>query len=293
MPYQLAVAQFSPEKGRASANAARIGELVHQAAAKGAELVVFPESIWTGYFLEGGADEHSARPEQVADELAPHVLGVGPLEIILGYYEQSDGRPYNSAVHLLVEGGQVTVRGNYRKIFLPTYGVFDEARFHAPGDHLGVFETRHGRVGCLICEDVWHSTMGTLLALAGCHLVVVPSASPARGFQNEKPGNLLRYERMVSAMAEEHGVYGAASMLCGFEGGKGFTGGSFIIGPDGVALGQAPLLEEAIVMAEVDEAEVRACRMRTPLLEDLRENWARLLAMSAPHIEAPSPMPRD
>jgi len=272
--WTLGVAQFTPQKGDVPANLERIGALCRQAAREGASLLVMPESAVTGYFLEGAAHTYALSPDELASALSACLGDIqGPLDLLVGFYEKNDGRPFNSVAYLRLDSGQVEVGGVYRKVFLPTYGVFDEARFHAPGDRLGLFETRVGKVGCLICEDVWHSIMGTLLALRGADVIAVPSASPARGFASAKPGNLLRYERMLRGLADEHGVYAAAAMLCGFEGGKGFTGGSFIYGPDGEMLDQAPLHEEALILAPVLPSAIETERRQTPLLEDLREAW--------------------
>ncbi|MBX3095931.1 MAG: hypothetical protein KF812_03640 [Fimbriimonadaceae bacterium] len=273
-PWTLGVAQFAPKKGDVPANLDRIAALCRQAAREDARLLVMPESAVSGYFLEGAAHLHSLSGPELGSMLTAR-LGelTNPVDLLVGFYEKNEGRPYNSVAYLRLDEGKAELGGVYRKIFLPTYGVFDEARFHAPGNELGLFETRVGKVGCLICEDVWHSIMGSLLALRGAEVIAVPSASPARGFAHEKPGNLLRYERMLKGLADEHGVYAVASMLCGFEGGKGFTGGSFAYGPDGEMLDQAPLHEEALILVPIHPGAIETERRQTPLLEDLKEIW--------------------
>ena len=276
MTFQLAVAQFAPSKGRDSENFDQIADLVKQAKSEQADLVVFPESAVSGYFMEGGANEHAYSCDQIATEVGKRFNSSTPIDLMVGFYESSEVRPHNSVVHLEIGPEGCRAKQAYRKLFLPTYGVFDEARFHSSGSKLGLMETRFGKIGCLICEDVWHSILSTLLALQGAQLIVVPSASPARGFVEDKPGNLLRYERMLRALSEEHGVYSAASMLCGFEGGKGFAGGSFIFSPDGVKVAQAPIHEPALIMSVIDSESVALARRSTPLFEDLREMWPLL-----------------
>jgi predicted amidohydrolase len=116
--------------------------------------------------------------------------------------------------------------------------------------------------------------MGTLCAVHGAQMVLVPSASPARGFEAEKPGNLLRYERMLRALCEEHAVYSVNAMLCGFEGGKGFVGGSMIFDPLGQKLVQAPVNEEELIIARVDYDLITIARAKKPLLGDLKSSWS-------------------
>ena len=244
--------------------------------------MAFPESAATGYYLEDAAREHALSAADLADGLAKRLGGLNrPLDLLVGFYEATEGQPFNSAAYLELGPGGRGVVHVYRKFFLPTYGVFDEDRFHQRGLELGVFSGRLGRVGVLICEDVWHSVLGTLLAVNGAQIVLVPSASPIRGMAAERPGNVLRYERMLRAMAEEHGMYTAAAMLTGFEGGKGFSGGCMVFDPFGDKLVEADLGEPALVLAEVDLENVARARSRTPLLGDLRAAWPRIAEMVA------------
>lgn len=281
MPFELATVQFAPAKGQVSANLDRIAELVRQASVESVDLAVFPESSVTGYLMEGGAAEHALSPHHLVRELEDRLSGLErPIDFAIGYYEFGSGQPYNSCAYLAWDGQCLDLVHNYRKFFLPTYGVFDEERFHASGTQLGLAETRFGRIGLLICEDVWHSVLGSLLAVSGAELVLVPSASPLRGIADAKPGNVQRYERMVRALAEEHGVYAVASMLIGFEGGKGFTGGSMIFDPEGHQLVSAPIGEESILVATIDLEFGRLARTRTPLTNDLRSRWADIVRLA-------------
>lgn len=274
MPFQVAAIQFSPVKGRVADNLDRIAELARSAAEQGADVCVFPESATCGYVLEGAAGEHALTADELFDGLRQRLSGIdSSIDLLVGFYESSGGQPHNSAGYM--QFGPVGERliHVYRKFFLPTYGVFDEERFHSRGKELGLFDTRFGKFGVLICEDVWHSVLGTLLAVGGAEILLVPSASPARGFSDDKPGNVLRYERMLRGISEEHGMYAVASMLTGFEGGKGFSGGSMVFDPFGSLLAQCPVGEEAMVLAEIDLTQVELARTRTPLVGDLRSVW--------------------
>lgn len=275
MPFNVAAIQFSPEKGDVGANLDKIADNAKSASQQGADLCVFPESATTGYILEGGANENALTPEELFSGLESRLKGMPrPVDLLVGFYEKSGGQPYNSAAYIQLSPEESRIVHVYRKFFLPTYGVFDEERFHTRGRELGVFDTRLGRFGVLICEDVWHSVLSTLLAVAGAQVLLVPSASPARGFNGEKPGNVLRYERMLRSVSEEHGIYSVASMLTGFEGGKGFSGGSMVFDPFGAMVAQCPMGEDAMVLAEVDLDQVELAHTRTPLVGDLKSVWS-------------------
>lgn len=277
MILRAACAQLAPEKGRPAANLDRIAEAARQAQAEGADLVAFPESIVTGYFLEGGVIEHAMPTSSLVEELAARLTDLtDPLDLVVGFYEVADGILYNSAAYVECVPGSVRTVHVHRKFFLPTYGMFDEARFVAEGREIRAFDTRFGRVGLLICEDVWHSITSTLLALDGAQIIVVPSASPARGFETETIGNLDRYRRMIRALCEEHGVFGLNPMLAGFEGGKGFVGGSRIVDPFGLTLGEAVIGDEALLIADLDFEDLTIARAQSPLLADLRTAWPTL-----------------
>jgi NAD+ synthetase len=173
----------------------------------------------------------------------------------------------------------------HRKIFLPTYGVFDEERFVEPGDRVAAFDASWGRGAVVICEDAWHSLVPTIAALDGAQLLVIVSASPARGLApgtldgdgEVRPSSLIRWERTAQGIAAEHGVYVALAQLVGFEGGKGFPGGSLVVGPSGDVLDRAPVFEEYLLELTLDLDEIPRVRSEFPLLSDLRSRLPHLL----------------
>ena len=274
MRVQLAVVQMSADKGAVEVNLDRIAESAREAGRQGADLVLYPEGAVTGYFLEGGVSEVAMPAETLALKLTDRLLSTGTnTELVIGFYEEERGRPFNSAIHLLVDKGNCLVKNVYRKLFPPTYGVFDEGRFHAHGNQLGVLHTKVGKVGVLICEDMWHSLPRTLLALSGCHTILVPAATPARGFQSETPGNIERYERMMVGNSEEHGVFTALSCLTGAEGNKLMAGGSLVVDPFGRKIAQAPSLGTHILMVPLETEDVARAQRQAPLLQDMRLRW--------------------
>jgi NAD+ synthetase len=263
--------QFKPHKARLAENVEALRATV-AAQASQADLVVFPESALSGYFLEGGVAEAAVTADRLAELLGPPPSGAP--DVALGFYERWRRRLYNSAAYLTPEGDVWKVRHVHRKMFLPTYGIFDEARFVEPGTDVRPFDTRFGRVGLLVCEDMWHSLPASILALGGAELLVVVSASPARDFASGgrgQPGNLARWERLATGTALEHGVFVVVTQLVGSEGGKLFPGGSIALGPDGRVLARGPLLDEGVTVAALDAAAIDRARVETPLLADLEQ----------------------
>ena len=274
--FSLACAQIAPKKGDLAANLDTIAEVALQASNAGVDLVIFPEGSTTGYFLEGGVLEAALTEDELLEMVTGRLKGklTRPLDLVLGFYQKASGNLYNSAAYLELGRNCGRIVHVYRKFFLPTYGVFDEERFVARGKELGVFDTRLGRVAILICEDLWHSILPTLSALAGAQLLIVPSASPGRGFSGETVESLDRYHRLLTAVAEEHGIWCANCQLCGFEGGKGFIGGSSIVDPNGVAVAISPVIEPHLLVADVDLDLITIARSSSPLLADLENAWA-------------------
>jgi NAD+ synthase (glutamine-hydrolysing) len=308
---RVAIAQFRPDKGEYAANLARLGEVLREVGEwpEPPGLVVAPEAALTGYFLEGGVQELALSAEQLFDDLARvhRESGAPPLDIALGFYELWRNHLHNSALYASLGGTDAGIRHVHRKVFLPTYGVFDEERFVEPGRSVQAFDTRWGRCAMLICEDAWHSITPTLAALDGAEVILVPSATPARGLAprpgQARPANLDRWDRLAQGIAEEHGVYVIVAHLVGFEGGKGFVGGSIVAGPRGTVLLQAPLFQPATVPVDLDFIEITRARAEAPLLSDLQVRLPHLLkslehgngSEAAPAITVPAvekPLPR-
>jgi NAD+ synthetase len=301
MNINIAIAQLRPRKGDYAANIARVGEVFAQLGglAPRPDVLVLPEAALMGYFLEGGVREAARTAgEAFADLQAAYLQASGAaaplLDIVVGFYERYRDRFYNSALYATLGDGRWRMGNSakapssnphpptpishaptpgilhvHRKVFLPTYGVFDEARFVEAGRQIAAFDTRCGRAAVLICEDAWHSISGTVAALEGAQVVYVVSASPARGITGPRPANVEHWDDLLHRIADEHGVFGALAQLVGFEGGKGFPGGSFVIGPRGDMLVTGPLWDEALVTATIDLDELPIARADQPLLADL------------------------
>ncbi len=274
---RVAIVQSKPRKGDFDANVRDLGAAFAQlaAAATPYDLIVAPEAALTGYFLEGAVYERALEAETLAALLADLWRAAPgserkPIDIALGFYENAAGSYYNAALYLHVEGGHHEIVHVHRKMFLPTYGVFDEERFLSRGRRLQAFDTRFGRMALLICEDAWHAIMPTLAAVKGAQVLIVPSASPGRGLgAGSELESVLHWRSVLRSYAVEHGVFVIYAGLAGFEGGKGMTGSSSVIDPFGETLVTAPALGAHVLSAEIDFSEIDVARARLPLLGDL------------------------
>ncbi len=276
-PLRVGLVQFKPVKGDLDTNLGVVRKRIREAG-PAHDLLIFPEACLSGYFLEGGVAEAALEAETVAARLGAPPAGA--CDVVLGFYERWRRRVYASAIYLTPAGSGWKVVHVHRKMFLPTYGVFDEARFVEAGTEVRAFDTRFGRMGMLVCEELWHSLSATVLALAGAELLLVVSASPARDFSPHaggRPGNLDRWETLAPAAAAEHGVFLAIAQLVGSEGGKLFAGGSLVVGPDGVVLARGPLYDEAVVSAALDGSARDRAHQSSPLLADLERMLPHLL----------------
>ena len=273
-----AVLQFRPEKSRLRESLARLRAHLEALRPHAPQVVVLPEAALTGYFLQGGVRELALTRHELLELLVgvyEKVGWEGVLDVVVGFYERDEGAYYNSAAYLELPHRVVHV---HRKVFLPTYGVFDEERYLARGRRVEAFRTRFGRAALLICEDFWHSITATIAALDGAEVIYVPSASPARGFQGGYPENVARWRTLAQAVAAEHGLYVVVASLVGFEGGKGMSGGSLVVGPDGRILAEAPLFEEAALLFPLDRERIPPVRYDSPLLSDLEAGLPLLLS---------------
>ena len=270
---RVALCQVKPRKGAVKANA----ELVREALPADADIAVFPETVLSGYFVEGAAHEVALSRGGLVDLLGSPPEGRG-CDVAIGFYERGRRGVYNSLAYLAPAGSRYEIVHVHRKVFLPTYGLFEEGRFIEPGREVRAFDTRFGRIGMLICEDLWHSMTASVLALDGAELILSGCASPARGFTRvtPRPANLDEWDRIAARAAKEHGVFVMVSQLAGSEGGKLFPGGSSAWAPDGTLLERAPLFAEACTTIPVDFDEILRVRTESPFLADLSTALPRL-----------------
>ncbi|MDQ3459940.1 MAG: beta-ureidopropionase [Deinococcota bacterium] len=275
-----ALVQFTPVKGQLRRNLARLSEILRRLEEEEVGVLCLPETSLSGYFLQAGVREQAIRAEALYELLGGCLAEAGwkaPLDICLGFYERDGGDFYNSALYAEFGTAEAGIKHVHRKLFLPSYGVFDEERFVTRGRHVDAFDTRFGRAGMLICEDAWHSSTAAVLALKGADVLYIPTASPARDFAGSVPANARRWLATAEGIAAEHGVFVLTSGLTGFEGGKGFTGLSNAVDPRGRVIAEAPLFTEAVLLVDIFLEAVAVARYENPLLADLRANLPELV----------------
>ena len=269
-PLRIGLAQFAPRLGELQANLERHAALIRSARAGDAGLIVFPELGLTGYLLQDLAGEVAIRLDDprlaaLADETAG-----GPSAIVSFVEESGDHRVFIAAA--LLEDGEI--RHVHRKVFLPTYGQFDERRFFAPGDTIRATPSRLGvGVGIGVCEDFWHLQTPQLLALDGAQLLVNVSSSPGRDLaaRNEVGlGTATSWRTLMRTYAQLTTSFAVFVNRVGVDESMTFWGGSEVIGPSGEPVFSAPFFDDDLYLVDVNLDEVRRERIALPLLRDER-----------------------
>jgi predicted amidohydrolase len=262
----VALAQMDPALGDRGRNLERHRQWVKQAAEAGATLLVFPELSLTGYFLKDLVSENAIQLE--GKEMRDLAALSTELDVVLGTVIESPDHRYFNASLYFSQGELVHV---HRKVYLPTYGMFDEQRYFAPGDRFRSFATPFGRAGILVCEDIWHLPSAYILSLEGVDMIICPSSSPGRGITtDERLGTAESYRLVCRTYAQFLTTFFLYCNRVGFEDGANFWGGSMVIGPNGDIIAQHEDAEEALVLATIDLADVRRERLANPLLRDER-----------------------
>ena len=264
MDFTIALAQIKPKLGCLKDNLSLVEASIEKGIEAKADLVVFPELALTGYFLK------DLVPDLALTLDSPEISRLKEfsrnIAVSVGFVEATDDyRFFNSA--LFLDGGEI--RHLHRKVYLPTYGLFDGQRYLARGDRFRAFDSRFGRMGMLICEDFWHLSAPYILAMDGATTLLCLSSSPGRGLSEEESlGSTAAWQRLTATTAT---FLNARVIYCnrvGYEDGVNFWGGSEAVSPSGVATTRAKLLEEDFVLAEVREGELRRERIFSPLMRD-------------------------
>jgi predicted amidohydrolase len=184
--------------------------------------------------------------------------------------ESADHRLFIAAA--FVEDGEI--RHVHRKLFLPTYGLFDERRFFAAGDVLRAVPSRLGAgIGLAVCEDFWHLAVPQLLALDGAQILINVSSSPGRDLASTNEvglGTATSWRAMMRTYAQLTTSFVVFCNRVGVDESISFWGGSEVIGPNGEALLSAPLYDEGVFSVDVSLGDVRRERISLPLLRDER-----------------------
>ncbi len=282
MKFKVALAQFAPRLGDVDANLHTILDLTAQARAQRADLAIFPELALTGYYLKDLVTDVAAQPAEDDPRFAPLLAASRDLDLVIGFVEADARHRYYIAAAYLSEGRVVHV---HRKVYLPTYRLFDDARFFAPGTSLRAFNTRFGRMGMLVCEDAWHVSSPYVLWMDGADFLIDISASPGYGIpaHAQNAGSSTSGELMNAATvnnflrtyAELMTTFVFYSNRVGVEDGIAFWGGSRVLAPDGSLVADAPLFEETLLVTEIDTDALRRARLKLPTLRDEQSELVR------------------
>lgn len=257
----VALAQISCKVGDKKHNMNVIKKNVKQAKRRGADLVIFPELSLTGYITRDTTYELAEAIPGPSTRLLEEVTKKEKIYLVFGMLERSDKAHavlYNTAVLLGPKG----FIGKYRKMHLPTHSVFEEKRYFRLGYQAPVFETDIGKLGIIICYDVFFPETSRLLRLKGTQFIICISASPAvrRRF----------FEALTVARAIENTAFLAYVNLVGIEDGLQFWGGSRLIAPNGSIITQAKYDEEDLALGSIDYADLERVEAFVPTLRDLR-----------------------
>ena len=266
---RVALAQIAPGLGQLEANLARHHELIAEARTAGADLVVFPELGLTGYQLQDLAAEVAMRLDD--PRLADLAAATDDLSVVVSFVEESADHRLFIAAALLEDG---RIRHVHRKLFLPTYGLFDERRFFAAGDMLRAVPSRLGAgIGIGVCEDFWHLPVPQILALDGAQILINVSSSPGRDLAatNEVGlGTATSWRTLMRTYAQLTTSFVIFCNRVGVDESISFWGGSEVIAPTGAALLSAPMYDEGLFTVDIATADIRRERISLPLLRDER-----------------------
>jgi predicted amidohydrolase len=271
--YRIGLAQYAPRLGEVDANLELARSWLRRADGEGAQLVAFPELALSGYLLQDLVPDVAMRADDkrlaALSSEAPGVL------VVIGFVEETDDHRFCNSAALLRDG---ELLGAHRKVYLPTYGLFDEGRFTRAGDRIRALEVGEPlrRIGVSVCEDFWHPSLPMLQAQDGASLLVNIAAGPARA-----PGSAAGTRAIAGwhKMQDTYALLGTVAIaFCnrvGNEEGLTFWGGSRILAPDGSVIAEGPLYEEALVVGSLETDDLRMQRYQLPLLADERLGLVR------------------
>ncbi len=261
---RIAVSQISPRLGDFKFNLEKHIEYTRKAKEGRADIVVFPELGLTGYQVQDMALDLAKTIDD--PDIQTLVRQSQDIDIVFSFIEETKGHLFYISAVYASNGNIVHV---HRKVFLPTYGMFDDKRYFASGESFDTFDTKFGCMGLLICEDAWHTTSPYLLALGGARILIVSAAGPARSVTDvEYFGSQKFWRELLNLYSKLHGVIVVFVNRVGVEDGVSFFGGSAVIAPDGGWLLEAPVGTEGLYMAAADLRTIRRARYITPLLRD-------------------------
>jgi predicted amidohydrolase len=268
MNIKIAIAQINTTLGNTEANLEKHLVFAHDAKNARVDLLVFPELSLTGYGLKDLVPAVAHQPSSLDPIFKPLLETSKDLDLVVGFVDEDNRHRFYIAAAYLSGGEVVHV---HRKVYLPTYGLFEESRFYALGNSIRAFDTRFGRMGIAICEDYWHVSPPYVLWVDGADVMIFTSASPGYGLTAEPKLESTQWVELIhQTYANLFTTYVIHANRVGYEDGLFFGGGSTVFDPKGNRLVQGSYFEETMLMAEIDLNKLHRTRVRLPLLRDER-----------------------
>ena len=261
---RIAVAQVDCALGDIDANVERAAKAIAAARADAADLLVFPELNLSGYSVGDVEADLGMRTDD------PRLLRLAqeadPMGLLLGFCEDGVGvHTYNSAAYFQ-DGERLHV---HRKLYLPTYDIFEERKHFSPGQQMRAFDTAHGRSAILTCNDAWQPQLAFLAVQDGARILFVPTSSAQSRFP-QRYDSPTYWRDITTFYARMFQVYVVFANRVGVEGPLQFWGGSHVVDPWGGVVAEAPQNEEAVLTVDIDLASVRRRRREVPLVKEAR-----------------------
>ncbi len=263
---KIAIAQISSKLANIDANLDKHLSYIEKAKEEKVDIIIFPELSLTGYSVKDAVYDVAMTCD---DERLQNLYQASEkISICVGMVELTDNFEAKNT-NLFLENGKIVAR--HRKVYLPTYGVYEEKRYFTPGNRFRAFDSQFGRFGMLICEDLWHPSSTSILTLDGALAIFVNSAGILRGVhEKDKPENIQIWENLNRTSAHIFTSYLIFCNRVGSEDGLMFWGGSEIVDPHGKLVVKAPYFEEDLIIAEIDWLKLKHARMHTTYLSDER-----------------------
>lgn len=268
MRVNIGLAQIYPKLGDVQVNLQKHLEYIEKANNQGVDLLLFPELSLTGYQVQDLVPEVAIRSEATDPVFGALLDASHKLDVAFGFVHLDQRNRFYIAMAYLSKGLCLHI---HHKVYLPTYAMFDEARYFDQGESVKAFDTRFGRIGMLICEDFWHISPPYLLWLDGADMLLLSSSSPSRGLDATDRLSSTRWVELVNqAYGSMFTNYIVHCNRVGYEDGKNFWGGSSVVDPNGDFMTCGAYFDEALITQTVDMNQIHRTRSRLPLLRDER-----------------------
>lgn len=267
---RIALAQLSPKFADVKANISKTTDYCNIAIENKAQIIVFPELFLSGYMVQDLALPLSIGLN--SSTLDPIKEISKKITVITSFPRLGDdGIPKISSVFF--HNGKILA--HYDKTNLPTHGMFDEMRYFGKGDSLKSFDTPFGKIGLLVCRDVWHPELAFVYSVQGAKIIIASSAIPARNLSEDGFKIAKSLERTIANSAFCNQLFFVSCNRVGIEDGLTFLGNSRVCSPNGSTILELPELDEAIGFADIDLDEVAKARMKTSLVRERRTDLVK------------------